>query len=591
MYKIVYKYCLRSPNMRKFLPLFLAAVALAPLGGCTANLVRGSSVATAGAPYDVVISNGKIVDGTGASWFWGDLAISNGRIVRIAPRGLLAAVPATRRIDAKGMVVAPGFIDIQAQSYENFMVGDGKAISMVTQGITTAILGEGDTPAPVNTKMLASMTDTTQRKLVSQFTGDHGFGRWLDFMGSRGLSQNVGSFVGSGTVRQWGKGFATGEATATELEAMQAMVRHAMEDGAFGIASALIYPPNSYSSTHELIETAKAMAPYGGVYITHMRNEGDEFLEALDEAIRVGKEGGVPVEVYHLKAAGPGNWPKMALAIAKIDSARRAGQDVQADMYLYVAGGNGFNACIAPKYAADGKLLENLANPATRELIKADLHRKMPGFDNLCITGGPENVMVTGFTRPELKQYEGKRLSEISAAMHKDWADVIIELNIAEKATLGEILFLMSEDNLRMQIAQPWMKFGTDAGSEDPATAQGMTHPRGYGNYPRLFGKYVRDEKVVPLEDAVRKASAAVATRLQLHDRGVLKEGMRADVVVFDAATIRDIATFEKPHQLSVGMQYVLVNGIEVIRDGAHTGAKPGQVVRGAAWTGWSSPK
>lgn len=591
MYKIVYKYCLRSPKMRKFLPLFLAAAALTPLGGCTANLVRGSLVATAGAPYDVVIANGKIVDGTGASWFWGDLAISNGRIVRIAPRGLLAAVPATRRIDAKGMVVAPGFIDIQAQSYENFMVGDGKAISMVTQGITTAILGEGDTPAPVNAKMLASMTDTTQRKLVSQFTGDHGFGRWLDFMGNRGLSQNVGSFVGSGTVRQWGKGFATGEATATELDSMRAMVRHAMQDGAFGIASALIYPPNSYSSTRELIETAKAMAPYGGLYITHMRNEGDEFLEALDEAIRVGKEGGVPVEVYHLKAAGPGNWPKMALAIAKIDSARRAGQDVQADMYLYVAGGNGFNACIAPKYAADGKLLENLANPATRELIKADLHRKMPGFDNLCITGGPENVMVTGFTRPELKQYEGKRLSEISAAMHKDWADVIIDLNIAEKANLGEILFLMSEDNLRMQIAQPWMKFGTDAGSEDPATAQGMTHPRGYGNYPRLFGKYVRDEKVVPLEDAVRKASAAVATRLQLHDRGVLKEGMRADVVVFDAATIRDIATFEKPHQLSVGMQYVLVNGIEVIRDGAHTGAKPGQVVRGAAWTGWSSPK
>jgi dihydroorotase/N-acyl-D-amino-acid deacylase len=567
-----------------------AALCLVLAGACHPGGAPARAPAPGGA-YDVVITNGRIVDGAGNAWFRGDLAVRGDRIARIAPAGTLGSAPAARRIDAHGMVVAPGFIDIQAQSYENFMFGDGRAISMVTQGITTAILGEGDTPAPVNDKILANVTDSTQRRAMQGFTGAHGFGQWLDFMQRRGVSENVGSFVGSGTVRAWGKGFATGEATAAELDSMRAMVRRAMEDGAFGIGSALIYPPNSYSSTHELIETAKAMAPYGGVYITHMRNEGDEFLEALDEAIRVGKEGGVPVEVYHLKAAGPANWPKMPLAIAKIDSARAAGQDVQADMYLYVAGANGFNACILPKYAADGKLLENLADAAIREQVKADLHRKIRGFDNLCITGGPENVMVTGFTRPELKQYEGKRLAEIARAMNKDWADVIIDLNIAEKANLGEILFLMSEENLKTQLKQPWMKFGTDAGSDDPATAKGMTHPRTYGNFPRLLGKYVRDERVLTLEDAVRKASSAVATRLQLHDRGLLKEGLKADIVIFDPATVRDLATFEKPHQLSVGMQYVLVNGVEVIRDGAHTGAKPGQLVRGPGWTGWVSPK
>ena len=588
MYDFVYNLIVEAFVRKLIRPFPVFALALA--AGCHPAATPGGAPAPAGG-YDVVITNGRIVDGAGNAWFRGDLAVRGDRIARIAPAGMLASAPAARRIDAHDMIVAPGFIDIQAQSYDNFMFGDGRALSMVTQGITTAILGEGDTPAPVNDRILAGVTDTAQRRLEQGFTGPHGFGQWLDFMQRRGLSENVGSFVGSGTVRQWGKGLATGEATAAELDSMRAMVRRAMQDGAFGIASALIYPPNSYSSTHELIETARAMAPFGGVYITHMRNEGDEFLEALDEAIRVGKAGGVPVEVYHLKAAGPANWPKMPLAIAKIDSARAAGQDVQADMYLYVAGANGFNACILPKYAADGKLLENLANAATREQVKADLHRKIRGFDNLCLTAGPENVMVTGFTRPELKQYEGKRLSEIAQAMHKDWADVVIDLNLAEKANLGEILFLMSEDNVKLQLQQPWIKFGTDAGSTDPATAKGMTHPRTYGNYARLLGKYVRDEHVLGLEDAVRKASSAVATRLQLQDRGLLKEGFKADIIIFDPATVRDVATYEQPHQLSVGMRYVLVNGVEVIREGVHTGAKPGEVVRGAGWTGWVSPK
>jgi len=357
-----------------------------------------------------------------------------------------------------------------------------------------------------------------------------------------------------------------------------------MLDGAMGIGSALQYPPDNYNTTEDLIEAARGMAPFGGVYITHMRSEGDRLLEAIDETIRIGREAGVPVEIYHLKASGVPNWPKMALAIAKIDSARAAGQDVQADMYLYVAGMNGFSSCIPPRYAADGKLLQNLRNPALRSEIVAGLKTYEKSYDNSCLNAGPEGVMVVGFTKPELKQYEGKRLSEIAQMMGKDWAEVIIDLNVAEEARLGEILFLMNEDNVKNQIRQPWIKWGTDADAQDPATAVGMTHPRAYGDYPRLLGKYVRDEKVISLEEGVRKASSAVATRLSIQDRGVLKEGMKADIVIFDPATIADKATFEKPHQLSVGMQYVLVNGIEVLKDGAHTGAKPGVVVRGPGW-------
>jgi len=544
----------------------------------------GGGGSAGGDGYDVVIENGRIIDGTGAAWYYGDVALKGDRIAAIGPRGAFREQAAAQRIDATGHVVAPGFIDIQAHSIGHYMRGDGKAISMVTQGITTAIHGEGSSLGPVNDRILAAETDTTIRQVLSQFTGPRGFSKWLEYMVGRGASQNIGSFLGDGTVRVYAKGEEQGALSPAERDTMKAMVARAMEDGAFGIASALIYPPNTYASTDELVEGAKAMAPYGGIYITHMRSEGDKFLEAMDEALYIGREGGVPVEIYHLKASGPRNWPKMRQAIAKIDSARATGLDVQADMYLYPAGGNSFASCIPPKYAAGGKLLDNLKDPSLRATMVAEMHATDAGYENLCEIATPANVMVVGFKKPEYQQYEGKRLSEIAAEMKKDWAEVIIDLNVAEELQLGEILFLMSEDNMKFQLQQPWMKFGTDAGSQDPDSAKGMTHPRAYGNFPRLLAKYVRDEKVLPLEDAVRKASSAVASRLLIADRGVLKAGLKADVIIFDPATIQDNATFEQPHQLSTGMRDVFVNGVAVLRDGKHTGAKPGVVVRGAGY-------
>lgn len=562
--------------LRNTLSLALLAAACAPR--------TGIQTGATGDTYDVVIENGRIVDGTGAAWYYGDVAIRGDRIAAIGPRGSFRTTRAASRVDATGHVVAPGFIDIQAHSIGHYMTGDGRAISMITQGITTAIHGEGSSLGPMNDKLLAAETDTASRRVLSGFTGPDGFAKWLEYMVGRGAAQNVGSFIGDATVRVYAKGTEQGALTPAERDTMKAMVARSMRDGAFGIASALIYPPNTYASTGELIEAAKAMAPYGGVYITHMRSEGDKFLEAIDEAMRIGREGGVPVEIFHLKASGPRNWPKMPVAIAKIDSARTAGLDVQANMYLYPAGGNSFASCIPPKYAAGGRLLENLKNPSLRATIVAEMHAIDAGYENLCEIATPENVMVLGFRKDANKRFEGKRLSEIAAALGKDWAEVIIDLNVDEDLRLGELLFLMSEDNIRLQLRQPWIKFGTDAGSVDPATARGMVHPRTYGNFPRLFARYVREQQVIPLEDAVRKASSAVATRLSLTDRGVLKAGLKADIIVFDPATITDHATFENPHRLSTGVRDVFVNGVAVLRNNQHTGARPGVVVRGPGY-------
>ena len=519
------------------------------------------------AAYDVVITGGRIVDGTGNPWFYGDLAIRGDRIARITPAGLLADARARVRIDARGLVVAPGFIDIQSHSREAFLEGDGRVISKITQGVTTEILGEGSTNAP-----------------SKEFNGRRGFKAWLEAMQQHGSAPNVGSFLGATTVRMYVKGMAEGPATADELRQMRALVRNAMEDGAFGLATALIYPPGSFASTEELIELAKAMAPYGGVYITHMRSEADQYLEAIDEALRIGREAGVPVEIYHLKAGGRRNWSKAPLAIARIDAARVEGQDVQANMYPYIAGGTGLSACLPPWASANGKLLDNLSDPATRARIRAEVLEPTTEWENLCTLATPEGVLVLGLEKPENKPLAGLRISEIATRRGQDWVEAAMDLVLSEEDRVGSIFFMMSEENVQLQMRQSWIKFGTDAGGWDPDKPKGLVHPRSYGTYPRILGKYVREEHVMTLEEAVRKMSAAVAARLSLADRGLLRVGMYADVVVFNPNTIADRATFEQPHQLSVGVEYVFVNGTAVVREGKPTGAKPGRIVRGPGY-------
>ncbi len=542
--------------------------------------------------YDLVIENGRMVDGTGAAWYYGDLAVKDGRIARITPRGMLRRSSATERVDAFGHVVAPGFIDIQSHSRFAFLQGDGRVISKVTQGITTEILGEGTTNAPVNPANLGAPRDDESEadRLARSFSGEHGFNAWLRAMEAHGTSANQGSFLGASTVRTYAAGMRMGPATPAELDTMKAVVRRAMEDGAFGIASALIYPPGNFASTDELGAIAGAMADFGGVYITHIRSEADQFLEAVDEAIEIGERGGVPVEIYHLKAGGQRNWHKAALAISKIDSARAAGVDVQANMYPYVAGGTGLTACFPPWASANGRLFDNLGDGEMRARIRAEIENQTENWENLCALGTTSGVLILGVDTPENRKYAGRYLDDIAAEMGKDWMDAAMDLVLDERQGVGTIYFLMSEENLALQMQQSWIKFGTDAGGVDPETTGALVHPRSYGTYPRILGRYVREQGVIPLEDAIRKMSSAVATRLSITDRGVLREGLWADVVIFDPETIIDRATFEAPHQLSEGMRYVFVNGVAVVRDGQHTGAKPGMVVRGPGYSARDEP-
>jgi len=541
--------------------------------------------------FDVVITNGRIVDGTGNPWFYGDVAIRGDRIAEIARGGKLAGRPARRYIDARGMVVAPGFIDIQSGG-GGFLGGDGRSVGKVTQGVTTEIMGEAYTAAPISELSIGGRAgDRPANAAARRFIGPHGFDAWLRAMQANGVTPNFGSFVGASTLREYGMGLRMGDATGAPLDSMRGAMRRAMEDGAFGLGTALIYPPGNYASTEELIEIAKAMAPYGGLYITHMRSEADKVLEGMDEAFRIGQKGGVPVEIYHLKAAGTANWPKMPAMIAKIDSARAAGLDVQANMYPYTAGGTGLAACFPPRFDADGQLKQRLADPAMRKQIREEFAHPTSYWESLCEQATPQGVLLTTLRAPDNQRWSGKRLSEVAAGTGKDWLEALMDLVLTEPGGIGTIYFLMNEDNVKLALRQPWMKIGTDASGQDPDSARGMTHPRAYGTYARILGKYVRDERVIPLEDAVRKMTGAVAERLLIGDRGLLRPGMYADVVVFDPATVNELSTYEKPHQLSTGVREVFVNGTEVVRDGRHTGAKPGRIVRGAAWQGTSTPQ
>jgi dihydroorotase/N-acyl-D-amino-acid deacylase len=528
----------------------------------------------------VIIEGGRIVDGTGNPWFAGDLAIRGDRIVAITRPGALREARATRRLDATGKVVAPGFIDIQSQSRSNFLAGgDGRVVSKVMMGVTTEIMGEATTNAPASSAMLAAAGRAAGVTVFATFAD------WMAAMERHGASVNFGSFLGASTLRVLGMGLSMGEAGSAAHGLMQEAVRESMEDGAFGVASALIYPPGSFASTDELVAVLSAAAPYGGIYITHLRSEGDRLLEAIDEAIEIGTRAGVAVEIYHLKAAGQRNWHKAALAVAKIDSARAAGVDIQADMYPYAAASTDLSACFPPWASADGRLFQNLRSPAARARMRADIERPTEPWENLCELATPSGTLLLGLSRPANRRFAGETLADAARQLRQDWIETAFDLVLGDEQEIGTAFFVMSEENVATQIGIPWMKFGTDAAGFD-GQGGGLVHPRAYGTFSRVLGRYVRDEHVLAIEEAVRKMTSATATRLRIRDRGLLAEGYYADVVVFDPATIGDRATFARPHQLSTGVEHVLVNGEAVVTDGAHTGAMPGRALRGPGWTG-----
>ncbi len=536
--------------------------------------------------FDVLIRGARVVDGTGNPWFWGDVALQADRIAAIVPPKQIAPKQAGDVVDVAGMVVCPGFIDIQSHSILPLMI-DGRSVSKITQGVTTEIMGEAWTPAPFG----GQIRDPLENALFmhpaaaweQRMRGWTRFGDWLHAMIDHGVSPNIGSFLGGGTLRQYAKGMAMHAADDDALDVMRRVMREAMEDGAFGVSYALIYPPDAYASTDELVEVCKVVSSHGGLYITHIRSEADQLEAGIEEALEIGRRAQLPVEIYHLKAAGQRNWHKMPDVIARIAQARADGQDVTADMYPYTAAGTGLTSVLPPWAAADGKLYENLRDPLMRARIRAEARAPSGGWEAMVDLCGPEGVMPIGFVNPENQQYVGKTLAEIAAMRDQEWIDAAIDLLAGENQRISTIYFMMDEGNLRLQLQQPWITISTDAGGLDPAWAEklGPYHPRAYGTYTRVLGKYVRDDPVLTLEDAVRKMSGAVASRLGLGERGLLRVGSYADVVVFDPQTIADQATFTQPHQLSVGVQHVWINGQRVLQDGQHTGALPGRIVRG----------
>jgi N-acyl-D-aspartate/D-glutamate deacylase len=537
--------------------------------------------------YDVLISGAQVVDGTGNPWFYGDVAIKGDRITAITQPGAIERSQVASVVDATGMVVCPGFIDILSHSIVPLMV-DARCLSKITQGVTTEIMGEDGTPAPYGGREDQSgFIRSVMLQLAPEWkevipTWTH-FRDWLEAMVDRGVSPNIGSFLGGGTVRKYAMAMELGAADADQLAVMRRVTAKAMEEGAFGVSYALIYPPSAYVQSAELIEVCKVVAKYNGIYITHVRSEADGLEAGYDEALEIGRAAGLPVHTYHLKAAGQRNWHKMPSLIATINQARAAGQDITCDMYPYVGAGTGLTSVLPPWSAAGGKLYQNLRDPEMRAKIRGEALDPSGDWEAMADLCGPEGVMPVGFTKAENQQYVGKRLSEIAEMRGQEWIDAAMDLLASEGQRISTIYFMMEEENVKLQLQQPWVMVGTDAGGLDPAWAAplGPYHPRAYGSYARILGKYMREEKVLPLEDAVRKMSWAVASRLGLYDRGRLHVGCYADVVIFDPATVIDKATFEKPHQLAVGVRDVWVNGTQVLANGSHTGATPGRIVEG----------
>jgi len=531
--------------------------------------------------YDVLIRNGTIYDGTGAPAYVADLAIMGDRVAAI---GNFPGSSAGLEIDASGLSVAPGFFNMMSHAHLS-LLKDGRAMSDVLQGVTFEVLSEISL-SPVSeptAEILSSMFDEEDAEISWRTLGEY-----LEVVEASGVTPNFGTFVSAGTVRMNVLGMDDVDPTPEQLEAMKAQVEQAMREGAFGLTTALIYAPNTYAETEELIELAKVAGNHGGIYTAHIRSEGNQFIEAIDETLRIGREGKLPVKIHHLKAGGQPNWHKMDIAIDKIEALRREGVPVTADMYNYVAGATGLDASMPTWVQAGGydKWAERLKDPEIRARVKAEMATNAQDWENLGYFAGPEGMMFIGFKNDDLKKYMGKTLAEVAADRGQDPLDTMIDLVIEDGSRVGTVYFLMSEENLKKQIRQPWVMFGSDAHAPaaEGKELEGAVHPRTYGNVARLLGKYVRDEQVIPMEEAIRRLTLLPAQTLSIRERGRLAPGYFADISVFDPAAIMDHSTFEDPHQYSTGIKYVLVNGVPVVTNGEHTGATPGRAIRGPGW-------
>ena len=534
--------------------------------------------------YDLIIMNGRVVDGSGNPWFYGDVAIRGDRIVKV---GHIGAARARRRINAQGMIVAPGFIDMLGQSEVSLLI-DPRAESKVFQGITTEVTGEGGSIAPLNDYILKELEPTLKHFKVN--VDFRTLGEYFARLERTPAAINLATFVGATQVRQFVLNDENRAPRPAELEQMKKLVAQAMEEGAVGISTSLVYAPAFYAKTEELIELAKVAAQYGGVYATHMRNESNSIMSAIDEAIRIGREANIPVEIFHLKMAGKQNWGKMGDVIRKIEAARAEGLDITADQYPYVAGATSLGASVPPWSHEGGtaKFIERLKDPATREKLKQEMRAASDKWENFYLgAGGGGGIMVASVLNRDLAKYEGKRVSEVARLMGKsDEIDALMDLLIADNGQTSAIYFLMSEDDVKLAMKQPWVSVGVDhsAVATTGPLNEGKAHPRGYGSFPRILGRYVRDERVLSLSEAIRKMTSLAANRVHLADRGLLKPGFFADVVVFSPQQINDVATFEDPNRLSVGMRFVIVNGQLVIDSGKQTIARPGRPIRGQGY-------
>ncbi len=535
-----------------------------------------------GATYDLVIRNGMLYDGTGQAPVMGDLAISGDSIAALGRLSDTGRV----EIDARGLAVAPGFINMLSWANQS-LIEDGRSQSDIRQGVTLEVMGEGESMGPLNAEMKKAMLEQQgDIKFDIPWTS---LGQYLEFLEKRGISPNVASFVGATTVRIHEVGYADRPPTPDELDRMKHLVRVAMEEGALGLGSSLIYAPAFYAKTDELIALATVAAAHDGVYISHIRSEGARLLEAADEFLTIARAAKIPAEFYHLKAAGQSNWDKLDALIRKIEAARASGLKITADMYTYVAGATGLDAAMPPWVQEGGyrAWAERLKDPKTRERVKQEMSMATDKWENFFVAAGsPDKILLVGFKSEKLKPLTGRTLAEVARLRGTSPQETAMDLVIEDGSRVSTVYFLMSEENVRREIALPWMSFGSDEGSLAPEGVflKSNPHPRAYGNFARLLGKYVRDEKAISLSEAIHRLTSLPAANLKLQRRGALKPGFFADVVIFDPARIRDHATFERPHQYSTGVLHVFVNGVQVLQEGEHTGAKPGRFVRGPGW-------